>query len=136
MSDWNELVEQARSAQQRSYSPYSNFRVGAALQGASGKVYQGCNVENASYRVTTCAEQGAIASAVASGEQQFTRLAIIADSDEPAAPCGACRQTLVEFAPDLEIYSVGRTGATQRWNINELIPMAFTRKSLTTEQPE
>ena len=136
MSDWNELVEQARSAQQRSYSPYSNFRVGAALQGASGKVYQGCNVENASYRVTTCAEQAAIASAVASGEQQFTRLAIIADSDGPAAPCGACRQTLVEFAPDLEIYSVGRTGATQRWNINELIPMAFTRKSLTTEQPE
>ena len=136
MSDWNELVEQARSAQQRSYSPYSKFRVGAALQGVSGKVYLGCNVENASYRVTTCAEQAAIACAVTAGERKFTRIAIVADSEEPAAPCGACRQTLVEFAPDLEIYSVGRTGATQRWNINELIPMAFTQKSLTTEQPE
>ena len=136
MSDWNELVEQAELARERSYSPYSKFRVGAALQGASGRIYPGCNIENASYRVTTCAEQSAIAVAITSGERAFTRLAIVADSDEPAAPCGACRQTLVEFAPELEIYSVGRTGATQRWNMNELIPMAFTRKSLATGQPE
>jgi|SRR5688572_4468782 cytidine deaminase len=136
MADWDELVEQARIAQQQAYSPYSKFRVGAALEGSSGRIYQGCNIENASYRVTTCAEQAAIAVAVTSGERSFTRIAIVADSEEPAAPCGACRQTLVEFAGDLEVYSVGRTGATQRWNIRELIPMAFTRKSLSNEQPE
>lgn len=136
MSDWDELVERARSTQQRAYSPYSKFRVGAALVGASGQVYVGCNVENASYRVTMCAEQGALSAAVAAGEQKFTRMALIADSNEPASPCGACRQVLAEFAPDLEILSVSRTGVQQRWNMNELLPMAFTPRSLLPEQPE
>ena len=136
MSEWNELIEKAREAQMKAYAPYSKFRVGAALEGASGKVYLGCNVENASYRVTTCAEQSAISVAVISGERKFTRLALVADSPDPVTPCGACRQALVEFAPDLQVYSVSRTGAEQRWKISELIPMAFTWKSLFPEQPE
>ena len=136
MTEWDELLEHARVAQQRAYAPYSKFRVGAALEGASGKIYLGCNIENASYRVTTCAEQSAISVAVSAGERKFTRLALVADSPDPASPCGACRQALVEFAPDLEVFSVSRTGARQRWNINELIPMAFTWKSLFPEQPE
>jgi cytidine deaminase len=136
MTEWNELLEKAREVQKKAYSPYSKFRVGAALEGVSGRIYQGCNIENASYRVTTCAEQSAISVAIAAGERNFTRLAIVADSPDPAAPCGACRQALVEFAPDLEVYSVSKTGVTQRWNIQELIPMAFTWKSLFPEQPE
>ena len=136
MSEWNELIEKAREAQTKAYAPYSKFRVGAALEGASGKVYLGCNVENASYRVTTCAEQSAISVAVIAGERKFTRLALVADSPDPVTPCGACRQALVEFAPDLQVYSVSKTGAEQRWKISELIPMAFTWKSLFPEQPE
>jgi cytidine deaminase len=109
--------------------------VGAALLGEGGTVYVGCNVENASYRVTTCAEQSAVAAAIAAGEHRFTRLALVADAEMPASPCGACRQTLVEFAPNLEILSVSRTGVQQRWNLSELLPMAFTSKSLSDEQP-
>lgn len=136
MPDWQKLVDAARNAQERAYAPYSKFRVGAAIVGGSGNVYVGCNVENASYRVTSCAEQGAISAAVVAGEQRFTRLAIIADSDTPASPCGACRQLLVEFAPNLDILSVSKTGVEQRWTLNELLPMAFTQESLSTEQPE
>jgi cytidine deaminase len=136
MTDWDELLEQARNAQQRAYAPYSRFRVGAALEGVSGRLYLGCNIENASYRLTTCAEQAAVSAAVVAGEQKFTRLALVGGSDVPAAPCGACRQTLMEFAPDLEILSVSRTGVQQRWNMSELLPMAFTSKSLLPERPE
>jgi cytidine deaminase len=136
MPDWNTLVDAARAAQQRAYSPYSNFRVGAALLGESGQVYSGCNVENASFGMTMCAEQGAISAAVVAGEQKFTHMALITDSPNPESPCGACRQVLTEFAPDLEILSVSKTGVEQRWNMNELLPMAFTPKSLANEQPE
>jgi cytidine deaminase len=136
MPDWGSLLEQARSVQQRAYAPYSEFRVGAALLGVDGKIYAGCNVENASYRVTTCAEQGAIATAVAAGARRFTHLALVTDSEYAESPCGACRQVLSEFAPELEILSVGTSGEEKRWKLNELLPMAFTPKSLQLEQPE
>jgi cytidine deaminase len=136
MPDWKKLVERAREVQQQSYAPYSNFRVGAALLGSDGEIYVGCNVENASYSVTMCAEQGAICSAVAAGERTFTHMALITDSPHAESPCGACRQVLSEFAPELEIMSVSATGEEQRWKLNELLPMAFTPKSLLPEQPE
>ena len=136
MPDWSSLIEQARSAQERAYAPYSNFRVGVAILGTSGKVYVGCNVENASYGMTMCAEQGAISAAVVSGERSFTHMALITDSPHAESPCGACRQVLSEFAPDLQILSVGSEGTEERWKLEELLPMAFTPKSLLTEQPE
>jgi cytidine deaminase len=136
MVKWDELIEEARRAQQQAYAPYSNFKVGAALVGASGTVYIGCNVENASFGMTMCAEQGAISAAVVAGEQKFKRMALVTDSANPESPCGACRQALNEFAPDLEIVSVGNSGAQQRWTMAELLPMAFTPKSLSPEQPE
>lgn len=136
MPDWKKLLERARDAQQHAYVPYSNFRVGAALLGANGEVYAGCNVENASYRMTTCAEQGAISAAVAAGERSFTHMALITDSPKVETPCGACRQVLSEFAPGLEILSVSSTGAEQHLKLNELLPMAFTPKSLLPEQAD
>ena len=136
MPDWKKLVDAARSAQEKAYAPYSKFRVGTALLGESGKVYIGCNVENSSFGMTMCAEQGAISMAVVAGETKFTHLALVTDSPNPESPCGACRQVLSEFAPDLELLSVSTTGAEQRWTITELLPMAFNPNSLTHGQSE
>jgi cytidine deaminase len=123
------LVEAARVAQLRAYAPYSHFRVGAALEAADGTVYTGCNVENASYGLTICAERAALVSAVAAGAHAFRRIVVVSDSDPPASPCGACRQMLAEFGLDLRVLAVG-PAREQAWTLAELLPDAFTPRRL------
>jgi cytidine deaminase len=123
------LVDAARAAQQRAYAPYSRFRVGCALEAEDGRVFVGCNVENASYGLTICAERAAVCAAVAAGAQRFRRVVVVSDAEPPAAPCGACRQVLSEFGPDLRVDAVGPAGAVT-WTIAELLPAAFGKEQL------
>jgi cytidine deaminase len=123
------LVEAARRAQQRAYAPYSEFRVGAAVEGVDGSVHVGCNVENASYGLAMCAERVALGAAVAAGITSFRRVVVVSDSDPPASPCGACRQVLAEFAADAEVIAVGSRDV-RHWRVRELLPDAFQRDQL------
>ena len=126
----DELFAVAGEAMERAYAPYSGFRVGAALRGTDGSVHPGCNVENAAYPASICAERGALLGAVARGVRSFDALVLVTDADEPTPPCGQCRQALVEFAPDLAIASRARGGAERRWRLSELLPFPFTPASL------
>jgi cytidine deaminase len=118
------LEAAARAARAAAYAPYSGFRVGAALEGEDGSVHSGCNVENASFGLTICAERAALTAAVMAGVRRFRRLIIVTDSDPPAAPCGACRQMLAEFGASLRIDSIGRS-ARRTWLLSGLLPDAF-----------
>jgi cytidine deaminase len=117
-----ELIKIAAEARQRAYAPYSNFTVGAALRTKSGRIFRGCNVENISFRLTTCAEQAAVSAAVAEGEKEFVEIAVVADSKEPIAPCGACRQVLAEFSPNMKIVMSTLDGRNQTFALSELLP--------------
>jgi cytidine deaminase len=119
------LVESARAARDRAYAPYSRFRVGAAVMTDTGKIFVGCNVENATYGATLCAERSAIAQMVSAGENRIVALAVFTDADEPAAPCGICRQVIAEFARDAEII-LATPGRTRRTTLDVLFPDRFT----------
>src|SRR5437588_12981895 len=116
------LIQAASTARQRAYAPYSNFAVGAAVQGRSGAVFVGSNIENVSYGLTICAERIAIGSAVVAGEREFVAIAVVADTTEPIVPCGACRQSFAEFAPDLIIVSATTRGGQKLENLSHLLP--------------
>ena len=124
------LRERALGAMSRAYAPYSEFRVGAALLGSDGSITEGCNVENAAYPAGMCAERGAVAAAVVRGVRAFEAIAIATEAEEPTPPCGICRQVLEEFAPHLQVLSITRDGREARWTMDDLLPRAFTPKSL------
>ena len=131
----NELIECAAAFRRHAYAPYSGFAVGAALRARSGKVYGGVNVENASYPVGICAERAAIAAAVTAGEREFEALAVIADSPAPCAPCGMCRQVLVEF-PIARIILANTAGDMRVLTPADLLPYAFGAATLSVKEPK
>lgn len=123
----DELIRQALAAKEFAYAPYSGYRVGAAVLGKRGKIYRGCNIENASYGLTNCAERSALFNAISEGERTFVGLAVAVDGKLPASPCGACRQVIREFfADDTEIFLVNEEGEARTTTIKELLPGAFT----------
>jgi len=124
------LVAAARQARERAIAPYSGFRVGAALETAEGVVVSGCNIENASYGLTVCAERVALFKALSEGHRRFVRLAVVADTESPTTPCGACRQVLWEFGPDLEIVLANLTAVTGRHALADLLPYPFNGRLL------
>ncbi len=120
-----ELVGQALAARGHAYSPYSHYSVGAAIEAQNGRVYRGCNVENASYGLTLCAERAAILAAVCGGDRSWRAVAVVTEDGSP--PCGACRQVLAEFAgPDLAIYVATPDGSYRCSTLGELFPQPFT----------
>ena len=128
------LMEIAVKAREMSYSPYSNFRVGAALLGKSGKVYTGCNVENAGYTPTNCAERTALFKAISEGEHEFSAIAIVGglgeNISEFCAPCGVCRQVMLEFCDDDFKVMILKGDEVETYALNELIPHGFSPKDL------
>jgi cytidine deaminase len=129
-NDAKVLRDTAFAAMENAYAPYSKFRVGAAVRTTTGEVIAGCNVENAAYGEALCAERVAIAAAVARGMREFEEIAIATESDEPAAPCGSCRQTMSEFAPDLKVTSYASNGKQVTWLLGDLLPEAFASNHL------
>lgn len=130
--DAKELMKIARKARQNAYAPYSHFAVGAALLAESARVYTGCNIENASYGLTCCAERNAIFAAVGAGERRFKMLAVAADSPEPVAPCGACRQVIAEFGIPLVVMG-NLKEATKTMTAEELLPYGFRQESMNNK---
>ena len=120
-----ELVELAFTMLDRSYAPYSHFPVGAALEGDDGTIYTGCNVENAAYGSCICAERTALVKAVSEGCRSFRRLAVVGNSADYCWPCGACRQMLYEFAPDLEILAANNDHQFVKYTLRQLLPCGF-----------
>lgn len=128
------LIAVAWQAREHAYAPYSGFAVGAAVQGASGAIYGGCNIENVSYGLSNCAERTAMFQAVAHGERQLLRLVVCADTSEPVTPCGACRQVMQELGPQMEVLLVNKAGRQLHTTVTELLPDGF--QSFPQQKPE
>lgn len=133
--DEAELLRRAREVRERAYAPYSGFRVGAVVVTEDGHRFEGVNVENASYRMTTCAEQSAIATMATAGVRSpIVAVAVVGDGDDPCTPCGACRQTVFEFGPDAVVYASGDAGRPLIATITELLPHGFGPRRLAQGQ--
>jgi cytidine deaminase len=126
----NKLFERAAAARENAHAPFSNFKVGAAVLTETGEIFSGCNVENASYGLTMCAERVAIFKAVSEGARSFQKICIVADTEELTTPCGACRQIIWEFCGDIEIVLTNLHGKTETFQMKELFPRAFDAKFL------
>lgn len=124
------LLAAATAVRERAYAPASHFRVGAAVLADDGRIFAGCNVENASFGLTICAERAAVCAAVAAGARQLRAVAIATDLDEPASPCGACRQVLAEFGRDQIVLLGGRGGVVRAASLADLLPQPFTFATL------
>ena len=125
------LKDKALKVRENAYAPYSNFKVGAAITSETGEVYVGCNVENVAYPEGTCAEAGAIAAMVASGETKLTEVYVVANAPMPVSPCGGCRQKLIEFgAGDVTVTMATLDGVEKKMTLSELMPGAFTEEHL------
>jgi cytidine deaminase len=124
------LVEAAQVARERAHAPFSRFKVGAALETAAGDIITGCNVENATYGLTMCAERVAIFKAVSEGHRAFTRVVVVADTESPTPPCGACRQLLWEFCGDVDVVLANLDGVTGRCRLASLLPLPFDARLL------
>jgi cytidine deaminase len=125
-----QLVSAAREVRERAYAPFSNFRVGAAVETADGRIYSGCNIESASYGLTVCAERVAIWKAISEGEKNLTRIAVVVDTEELTPPCGVCRQIIWEFCGDVPVTLANLHGKTETVQMKELLPRAFDSKFL------
>jgi cytidine deaminase len=119
------LTESALAARRNAHAPFSHFQVGAALEDDSGRIHTGCNVENATYGLTVCAERVAVFKAISEGARKFTRMAVAADTDVLTPPCGACRQILWEFCGDLELILVNPRGKSETFRLKDLFPRPF-----------
>ncbi|MGQ9896849.1 MAG: cytidine deaminase [Acidobacteriota bacterium] len=129
------LISAAQAARQYAYAPYSGFSVGAAIQTQSGQIYTGCNIENASFGLTVCAERVALLKALSEGERQFRTMAIATAAVAPTPPCGACRQVLWEFCGNIRVISVNLDGVMAEWSLGALLPDAFDGRRFTPSCP-
>jgi cytidine deaminase len=125
-----ELIRQAMQARERAYAPYSGFKVGAVVLGGTGRLYEGCNVENASYGASLCAERVALGQAISAGEEDIQAVAVVADTEGICSPCGICRQVLIEFGPNIDVVMANMRGDYKIVRSEDLMPYAFGPKML------
>ena len=127
---YEKLFKEAEKARKKAYTPYSKFKVGAAVLTTDGKIFTGCNIENASFGLTVCAERVAILKAISEGSYKFEAMAIVGDTERPCSPCGACRQVISEFGEDIKIAMSNLKGDVKIKKISELLPEAFNKNDL------
>jgi len=130
MSEYDALIAAATKVRENAHAKFSNFKVGAALRTPSGKIYTGCNIENATYGLTLCAERTAIFKAVSEGERRFDAIAVVTDTDTLTPPCGACRQIIWEFCGDVPVILANLKGKTETFRMSQLFPKPFDSSNL------